>query len=594
LAYKKQLYLLFFIQALLIVFVFGQKLLDLNGFMYTVDYDGMKNYFNYLFYASVQEEGGLFDYSGMGYPYCDHLLFMDATTLLAVVARYFVPDQWDIAFYNLFFILNFILGPFLALKIARKMSLNALTAIAFSLFVVWCHPMTLRLGEWSNLSLSIIYLSAIYIVISVYQDNTGSFSRRDPKRMAALFFLVFLSSFIHVYYLLILGVFLTAAFSPLIFAKNKLRVVYYLLTLLFSAACVYSLITFSDPMAELRPSESMGYFDPQLSARPADYLTRYSFMDMPLGWTKAWGKFSPQYLGSYFIILLALAPIILVLNYRSIVKYRIKKSELTLLVALILGTGICLVSSFGQYIMIGDEYKVRNYLNMLYVFDNWVEALKHFRYQSRFGHMAFTGISLLVFMVISYLSTNCRGRSVRSMGTRLILGVIFTAQLVDLFSHANDIRKRYPHANVFSEYHLAKALPDLKDYSFDAILPIPYYNVGSERWGYIIDDINAWSRESYMMSIGYARPLMSKKASRSPVSHAQQLISFICGQTDEALMAQLKGHTILMAVTEKYDVPPGAGEPANTCVEQQYDRIRSLDKELIAEKSGIKYYLVRF
>ncbi len=585
---------LLLIHVVLLAIAFGMKLLQPGSFMLTVDYDGMKNYFNYYYFAAIQDGGSIFDYYGMGYPFGDHILYMDASTLLAVMARYMVPDSFDIAFYNLFFLLNIVLGPLLAFRIAQKLGFTEWISIVFALFIVWANPMGLRLGEWSNLSLSIFYLAAFYLVIRVYERADETYSTKDLQIAFAIAALIFCASFIHLYYLLILAFFFGAALFFTIFSKNKIKFLLFNAALGISLVLVYLIVKGTDPYLALRPQEGMGFYDPMFSAKPQDYFTRYSFLKLPIGYLKPWGKFTPQFLGSYFPFFLFVALLSLLASIKKIQIAKLIKRQNLVYIAIFAGTALCFFTSFGIRIIFSEETSFSNYLNPLFVLDNVVEPLKHFRYQSRFGHVAFVGITILAFKLISkefYIHDILnRVRTLKYVLSVII--VLFVSS--DVLSHVWDFSKRYKHQNIFSETYLEEALPDLSMYAFDAILPVPYYNVGSETWGYIIDDNNKWSRESYMMAIKYGKPLMSKKSSRSPVEHAQKLLSFIGGEDQGEIYEVLHGKTILVCVTDKYGTVPGAGKPAEDYVSNQFITIEKWEKQLVSEKNGVQYYLVSF
>ena len=101
--------------------------------------------------------------------------------------------------------------------------------------------------------------------------------------------------------------------------------------------------------------------------------------------------------------------------------------------------------------------------------------------------------------------------------------------------------------NIFNETHNA-SLPEIDGSQYDALLPLPYYHVGTEKKGWIIDDNNFWSRETYRRAIYYKLPLMACKMSRTPLYTAEKLFSLFGESPDPYLMKLLKGKKALVCV----------------------------------------------
>lgn len=581
--FKNTLAWLTVIQVLVFMIAFGDNLLHPGSFMYTVDYDGLKNYFNYTYYTQVQE-GMTLKYFGMGYPYSDHILYADATTALAVAVKFFGLGQFGIEIYNLFFLISFALSPFLTFAIARELNFYKGVDVLFALFVVWMHPMMLRWGEWSNLSLSIVYLLAIYVFIRCV---------KSPFRIGNLIgivSLIFISSFLHLYYLVILGLFLGISLISAMLFDDWKKLIRYIGAVALAGVFVMATVYLSDHMLSQRPVEGMGFDNPDFSCRYSDYFNRYSYLTLPSVFDRPWNEITPKYLGAYFPAFMILLAVYFIYNYAALRKTSIEKLRDPLVIGLLLGTTVCFFASLGFKIQLPGGHSIYNFLNPMNYLAEISDSFRHFRYLSRFGDMAFTGISLMAFSFLSIL--------IRKHGYKSIWGgiVVFLLLMVavDVYDTVRYSETRFTHSNKFSREILNRDMPDLSAYEFDAILPVPYYHVGSETRGYIIDDNNSWSRETYMMAIKYGKPLMSQKTSRASVANAKKLFSLFTDTPDSELLSRLSGKSILLAVDSKHSRPSGYQEPAETLVHNQDIYVEKWDKTFLLESGGVKYYLVRF
>ncbi len=576
------------IQLVMAFVIFGQKIFNPSDYLYTVDYDGLKNYFNYLFYTTCQNSENLLAYKGMSYPFYDHILYADTTTVLALLVKVLGIKEHSLAVYNLFFLLTFLLAPLVAFNIGRHLNFKLFLNITFSLFIVWVHPMILRWGEWSNLSLSIIYLLAVLVLIK-------SFAHKNSKSQLAiihlsLFFLIVISSFIHLYYLIILGIFLGFAYLIGFFIVDKKQSLLFLLNLLLAAVTVFAIVYLSDDLISQRPPKGMGFDNPGNSCDWWDYLNSYSFLSFPSIFNLTWNESSPKFLGSAFPLTI-LAIVIFSFFGKKGERFILHSGKTKYLIHLILWpTLICFFTSLGFKIYLTNSVKIYNFFNPMSILAMLSESFEHFRYLSRFGHIAFTGITIVTCYGLNEIIK-------RFSIQKPIAWLAYCAMIImlfDVFESSTNMSTLFDHNNIFSEKYLDESLPEFDNYTFDAILPIPYYHVGSENWNYTIDDQNPWSRLTYMMSIKYQIPLMSQKSARASVINTKHLFSLFTDQPSEEIVNKLEGKNILLCVSQKYHAHDTEHEPARTLNQQALSYIEKWQAEFIINYNEVDYYLVEF
>jgi len=578
--------LLFILNIIIFYLVFGDRFLDPNSWLYTNSYDGIKNYYNYLFYTQVQEGNGLLSYTGMNYPFVDHILYTDSTPVLAMMVKLMGLEKIAVQMYNNFFLLNYLLAPVVAYKIGQHLGFKSLVNIVFSLVVVWLHPMVFNMGEWVNLSMSLYFLAGIYLSILLYKSSRVSY-----PLLAGLFLLIVFVSLTHLYYLPLM-VFLLGGFFAwlLLVPEYRLKAISGLLTLLVSAVSVFLFVKLSDPLSASRPTEVLGYNAPGLTCAWSDYFKSYECLSLPaLFQQEDWNIEKLTFLGSAF-------PLIILITLYSIYTNklwkisRLKNGRHQLFTAIFTGSLICYFTSLGTKLEIfNDNIKIYNFLNPLNILSEISDTFKNFRSMARFSLPAFTGLIICGFYVVDRFL-----RSQNNLYLRYIVtGIILITYLIDTTQMSLHARKGAKQPNIFSIEN-NNQLPELQAGGFDAILPLPYYHVGTEKKGYIIDDNNFWSRETYRRALHYKLPLMSCKLSRTPVYTAEELFSLFQETHDAHIMDLLNGKKILIIEDTVYKKINIDTEPAKTISVNHEVFLARINPKLLAEKDGVRYYELEF
>ena len=232
------------------------------------------------------------------------------------------------------------------------------------------------------------------------------------------------------------------------------------------------------------------------------------------------------------------------------------------------------------------KIKIFNFLNPLNVLSKLSDTAKHFRCMSRFSLPFFTGITVVAFYLLDR-GFNCfKNRK----WVWLPIGLMLILCVIDVFQMAKFASNDFKAQNYFSDEGM-RDVPLIEE-SFDAILPIPYYHVGSEKLGYIIDDTDQWSRFTYQLAIKNKKPLVSNKMSRTPVVYAQKQLSLFQSETDSALLSQLKGKRILICQSKVFKAPEMKDEPAKSIAADPNLLIDKWQPKLIKTTDGVEYYLL--
>ena len=211
-------------------------------------------------------------------------------------------------------------------------------------------------------------------------------------------------------------------------------------------------------------------------------------------------------------------------------------------------TGVLLCAAIMIYLFIGRyTVPVINILNPFYYLHFFTKRVEQFRCISRFSWPFFwTFYVWIMYTVVQlYLQSGKKTKGIILALFMLVGGI----EVNDYIRQARLTSSR----NIFSDQELSsfnRLKIDLKEYQ--AILPIPFYVVGSEDYPHTIDDNNEWSIYTMQLSL-YARlPLMACKMSRTPPEFSVALLDMVCNDSlQPVLKSRLNQKPVLVTVCKR-------------------------------------------
>ena len=520
----------------------------------------------------------------MNYPHVDHVLFTDSTPILGFTVKLFGFESNALAIYNLFFIAPFLFASVIAYRIGQHLDFNVGINVVFALCVVWVHPMIFCMGEWVNLSMSIYFLIGIYLYIKWANSPEIAYGT-----VAGMMLLVVVASLTHLYYLPLI-LFLIGPAIALDALKGSFKKSFIaLFSLVISALGIIVFAKVSDPISAMRPTELLGYNVPSLTCAWSDYFKSYECLKLPAFYEqKDWNIEKLTFLGSAYPLIILIA-IYMFWVARGRYSQLFKKSKNQYIIGIAAGTIICYFTSLGSYLEIfNDNVKIYNILNPLNIIAEFSESAKNFRSMARFSLPAFTGFLICGFYILNVF-LRCPKFKIAKV---VIVSIICILYLIDFVQMTSHTMKSANQANLFSQVNNS-TLPQLST-SYDALMPLPYYHVGTEKKGFIIDDNNFWSRETYRRALYYQLPLMACKMSRTPLVTAERMFSLFSDNPDADLLSMLKGKKILICEDTVYKRVEIDTEPATT-ISMNHEKFLEVWKpDFLLEKDGVKYYELEF
>lgn len=574
------LYLLVFLANTLIALIaFGDVLFSEGKLIFCNFGDGLKNYFTLYTYVKPSA-GDLLKYNGFSYPFGDYVYFTDNTPLFSIPYKWFCQNIVNISthvftIYNATVVANIVLCGLLVLYVLRYLVKDNTIAVLMACILPWINIQVPRIwrGHY-NLSFSSLILLAICLMILWYEN------RYHIKRMLmigiCMILLCFCSFLAHGYYLAIIGIFMAAMlfFYSLFSRERKPGIISFIasgLIPLISVGLALALARYTDGYLALRTEGAKGYDWMDHKVRLSALFTPYTLhkFHFPI---QSWFDGNDEraaYLGNIFLYGTAVLIIAALSNktFRSRVKAIVNDFfRDSLKAALFTAAMLMLVIAMGERYYFGDKqlmvfYNVFNPLFYLHKFTKYVEQ---FRSLGRFGWPVFYAFNFLLLFVLVQL-----GRQHYSKVRALTIGVILLLGGIEVQNFVAEIRRSAVMSNPLhpaAHTDLQKLKIDFGKYQ--AILPLPYYTVGTEVYEYTLDDRDDWSNFSYRLSAHGNLPLMSVKLSRTPLDHTISILDLATidgGLLKEEMHALLNDKPVLVAFNRQTIVADTPRyEPAKT------------------------------
>jgi hypothetical protein len=542
---------------------FGALLLEPGQHQLIAGFDGMKNYFTFQSYLQQPFEQGVRLFRNLNYPYGDYLFYTDNTPLFSLPVKLFSHYIHDLTPYGLdvyhgLLLSGLLVSTALLVAILRRLGVAPLLGLVFSVVLPWLNPQTGRLtaGHF-NLSQSAVILFGIWVLLGLYQAAEAG--RPVWRWVAAAVAGLTLAGFVHLYYLPIVGLCTGGFFLAWLLLSGRWRqkqlVLAGLLITLLPVLLTFSCVRLVDGYYTLRLSDPTGFnylpWKLQFSAlfQPYTYEKTH-FIIEPV---EPVSQESRAYLGAFALFGLVVAGVAR-LGWRQAWRQWRLTVPFRFLLLLGLASLVGLFASFGtEYRLADDQFVVNNYLSAFYYLRKITDNASHFRAFGRFQWPFFWAVNLSVLVALSHWVQTGTAR----MRWALAAGLVVLALL-----DTRDTLKYYrtsllPNTltNTDNQPALSQLTATLNPADYQAILPLPYFHVGSEDMELTVDDDDAHATQSFQLSLRTGLPLMASKMSRTPPSQARALLSlFGPGAADDELLTQLRqaGKPVLVLVDQAY------------------------------------------
>ncbi len=447
-------------------FYYHHLIMNLNTVLFNIEGDSLKNYYTFVYHIKNDKE--LLNFSGLNFPFGEHIVYTDCQPLLAITLKALpFTHPYLIGIMHGLILLSFIITPLVMNRIFLILKQNKFTAFFASLAIAVLSPQIHRLGGHFALAYGCIIPIGILLLLK-YLKTT---SNRNLLALVLYNSLLFL---VHPYFGLGLSLFCFVSIILNTFLNYKSNRPTVKKTLNLLAIGVLPIILFKVFMLLTdnhinRPDEPYGV-DIMGAAANAESVFTPSFGPFThflKRFIKAehveWEALS--YIGIFSLFFL-ICTVLMLPFYLMRIKMR---TEIT---AIFAASVVFLFISFGGHI------------SLLAFFDIEIATLNQFR---AFGRFAWYFYFLLPVFLITQFANFTRTFSFKAQKIILpVLGILFFLfNLLEahyLLTYMTT--KTFESRNIFNENKLSGAelavIKSIKEKNYQAILPLPVFHIGSE------------------------------------------------------------------------------------------------------------------
>ncbi len=520
----------FIIGCLLLAMVFGDVMVRPNSFVSEAGGDGLKNHYAFAHY--IKNDKG-FHFSGMNYPYGEHIFYPDQqpilSTTLSFIHRNITPiDDYSIGISNIFMLYSVGFCALFLFLILRKFKLPPWYSLIMAGLIAALSPQIYRFVAHQALGYT-VYLPLLWYLLLSYEDR-----RQKWLWSIGIVLTILVFGGLHLYYLP-LGAFFILAYLGITFLVNirNLRpVIKRLLSLLAMAILpiltMQVLISATDPMLATRVQNPWGFFH---------YVARFESIFIPY--------YTPfQEILGYFIKL----PNIQFEGYGAI-----GVIGSLVFIALVIRSIRFLIQRHPQRLLrFTSTPRLNHYIwasVLLLLFSmavpfvwgmDWildiVPRIKQFRSVGRFNWAFYYVFSVFAAYYVFLLYKRLRQKRLYGFAYPFLAAVILLwfANDYAFLKHVRTYNKSAFQANLFHQdappYLDALKAAGFQAKDYQAMLGLPYYHKGSEKVGVMGSTLTFDKATFHAYNIGL--PLLNSYLARAPIDQATNV-------------AQLLGDTLL-------------------------------------------------
>ncbi len=518
---------------------FHSVFFNLNSTLSSITADSLKNYYTFVYH--VKNDAEALNFSGMNYPYGEHIIYTDCQPILTFILR-LLPfnHNYLVGIMHALIFLSFIVSPLILNKILTRLGIDKFSSFFIALAIGLLSPQFIKInaGHFA-LSYGCVIPLSILLTLKCLQEK----NKRNLLNLFAFNTLLFL---LHPYLGFCLSVF--SFISIVLFELlhyTKKTIIKNCLTAVFS--CLFPLVLFKVFMSVTdhhvnRTTEPFGAemmvenLDSILAPvfGPFQKLMEYFFSGRTAHYE------GHTYLG-FFTILLSLC-FLIVLPF-AFKKICVKKEVFVFLIA----------SLFFLFIAFGLHLKILNYFHLQSA------ALNQFRAVCRFAWIFYFTLPLFLVTLL-YQSLQPFLRQQVFARCTLFFPLLFLAfNMVEAGPYFNlDEAAYWKYRNFFREDCLneeeKKVLQSIKDVKPQAIVPLPLFHGGSEMYERL--GSNNSMIPSMIYSYHSGTPIVSVLMSRTSLTETKDLIQLLNSYKKEKPIDKLLSASDFFVLTTRDPLLP--------------------------------------
>ena len=477
-----------------------------NSYLYNSSGDGIKNYYTYAYH--IKNNKSVTNFEGLNYPYGENFLYTDCHPILVSTLRplaTFFPsvETHAIGILNSLLLFSIILSAYILFLLLRELQVTHFLALLGAIAITALAPQIFRIQSHFALSYSFAIPLTLLLLLRYLKGI-------NPQKQ--LLFLIFFNAlllFVHAYLGIICISVLVAYFlvEGILTRFKKAKT----WKLLFSAGI--SMVPFLSVKAitdfhKFRTDNPYGFFeyyadvDTILMPNQGPWQ-EFLFSFLP-HFTQTWEGWA--YIGLGTAVLLPFIGFYFFNNLNNSLTFSLCKILLAALLLLIFSFGIPFRFGLGSLL----EY---------------LPFLKQFRSIGRFAWVFYFVISLSAFYLLNVWSEKIESKTGKIL-LMLSLPLLMLAESLPyhstIGSDIGKVKNSFKKSNL--DHKLAALIEQINPLEFQAIVSIPFYNIGSENYQ------KEASAETYfnsmLLSYHTTLPLTSAHSARSSLLESRNAMQF--------------------------------------------------------------------
>lgn len=520
-------------------FYFYPIFISINTTLSSITLDSLKNYYTFVYH--IKNDPSALVFTGMNYPFGEHVVYTDCQPILTFILRLFpVTYPYLIGIMHSLMFFSFIITPLILNKLFIRMDVDRFTSFFISLALALLAPQFLKINA-GHFALAYGFVFPLCMLLIVTLLKAGGFK-------PFVFLLIFntLVFFLHPYLgfccailsLFSLGLFYYSKINKASFLKEN---VFILGTGIFPILFFKTFMLITDTH-ENRTKEPFGV---EMMLENLDSIVSPVFGPFKSFMEIFFSNRTQHYEGHSYLgfasILFAL--ILLILTPFLLKKIKCDKSLLSLFIA----------SLFILFISFGWHLSLMNFFNIQSA------SLNQFRAVCRFAWVFY--YTLPVFVIVTLYHTLKAQMSDAKFTVTIIVAslVFFSTNLLEAhYFFQLDSASFWKYRNVFNQRQLNKEEQDIlakiKTLNPQALIPLPIFHGGSEMYDRL------GSSNSMLPAMIYSyhsnTPILSVMLSRTSITETEDLLQLLNSyKREKKIINQLKNTDFIVIKTQDQLLP---------------------------------------
>jgi len=517
--------LLLFLSSFAIYFLyFHSVFFNLNSILSSITADSLKNYYTFVYH--IKNDPDVLNFSGMNYPFGEHIIYTDCQPLLTFVLRLLpFTHNYLIGIMHALIFFSFIISPLILNKILLKLGIDKFSSFFIALAIALLSPQFIKInaGHFALAYGCLIPFSILFTLNCLFEKRKGVFVRLFVFNTLLFLLHPYLGFCLSVFSFLGIVLFDLFNFNKNTFFKNSVMAI---------GACLAPPVLFKVFMSltDHHPERTTEPYGAEMMVENLDSILAPVFGPfrklMEYFFSNRTGHYEGHtYLGFFTILLSFCILIILPFNLK---KLRVKKEILALLLA----------SLFFLFIAFGLHLKLLNYFHL------HSAALNQFRAVCRFAWIFYFTLPLFIVTLLYHSMQAHLKPQIFTRFTLFFSLFFFFFNMLEAGPYFKlDEIVFWKYRNFFKEGFLneeeKKVLRNIRDTKPQAILPLPLFHGGSEM--YERPGSNNSMIPSMIYSYHSGTPILSVLMSRTSLTETKDLIQLLNSYKKEKPINKLLG-----------------------------------------------------